>query len=292
MAMTRDAALRVGGAPLFVLIWSTGFVVARAVRGEVDPNLFLASRFGLTMLIFAGVAWALGVPWPRGRAIGQHFLAGVLINGLYLGPSYWAVAHGLPASVMALLGAVQPLMVALAAWGLLGERVGRATWAGLLIGLAGVGLVMAPRMAAGDAGYGSPMVLAAAAVAILSMTAGALMQKTSLAAADLRSASAIQNLGGAVTCAVLALALGEDHWQGDARAWAALGWAAVVLSGMGTTLLLWMLRTGSAARATALLLVVPPLVALETFFLFGDALSPVQIAGFAVAIAGVWLARR
>ncbi len=292
----RARALDAAAAPAFVLIWSTGFLVARLLRGQVDPNLFLAARFGITTLLFVPVALAAGVAWPRGRDALRHLAAGVLIQGLYLGGGYWAVGHGLPAAVMALLGALQPLLVALLARAVLGERVTRRTWAGLLVGVAGVVLVIAPRLAAGGllargGGVATPVVLAVAVGSILSLTAGALVQKTSIAAADLRSASAIQNCGAAVTCAVLALALGEDHWSGGVQSLAALVWSGVALSGIATTLLVWMLRHGEAARVSAVLLLVPPLVAVQTFFLFGDTLTAIQVFGFAVTIAGVWLAR-
>ena len=279
-------------APAFVLIWSTGFVVARAVRGEIDPELFLTARFGLTALMFVPLAMAAGVRWPRGRTVWRHTLAGVLLNGLYLGPSYWAVAHGLPAAVMALLGSLQPLLVALAARAFLGETVLGRTWLGLLIGVGGAALVIGPRLAAGDGSIGPPLVVAVSLSGIFSMTAGTLLQKTSMAGVDLRASSAVQNFGGAAATAVLALLLGESHWATGLPQWASLGWAVLVLSGMGTTLLVWMVRNGNATRASALLLLVPPLVAVETFFLFGETLTFVQMLGFAVTLGGVWLARK
>jgi drug/metabolite transporter (DMT)-like permease len=279
-------------AVLFVLIWSTGFVVARAVRGEVDPNLFLTARFALTALLFVGLALAAGVPWPRGRDLRRHLFAGTLISGVYLAATYWAVANGMPAAIMALLGSMQPLLVALLARAMLGERVSLRTWAGLLIGLAGVALVLAPRIAAGGEGVGSPVVVTVAVLGILSLTGGTLIQKTSLATADLRAASAVQNAGATAVAGLTALLLGEAHWTAGVLPWAALGWAVLVLSGGGTTLLIWMVRRGDATRASALLLLVPPLVAVQTFLLFGEALTSVQLAGFAVALCGVWLARR
>jgi drug/metabolite transporter (DMT)-like permease len=290
--MRGVAALEAGAGPTFVLVWSTGFIVARMLRGAVDPNLFLAVRFALTAALFVPLVFAARARWPRGRDVPRHLAAGVLIQGIYLGGGYWAVAHGLPAAVMALIGALQPLLVALLARATIGERVSRRTWTGLLIGLSGVCLVIVPRLASGDGSVGSPLVLAVAVVGIVSMTVGTLVQKTSLAGADLRAASAIQNAGAAGACAVFALALGEDHWGGGMPPLLALGWASVFLSGGGTTLLVWMVRRGAAARVSALLLLVPPVVAVETYLLFGDTLTVVQIAGFAVAIAGVWLARR
>jgi len=288
----KPSPLEAAAAPAFVVIWSTGFVVARLIRGTVDPELFLAARFVLIAVLFVPLVLATGAAWPRGRDIARHLAAGMLINGLYLGASFWAVANGLPAAVNALIGALQPLLVALLSRAVLGERVTRRTWVGLLVGLAGVALVIAPRLASGDGSVGSPLVLAVAFAGIVSMTVGALVQKTSLAGADLRAASALQNAGAAAVCGLAALVLGEDRWTGGAASLAALAWSGVIVSGGGTTLLVWMIRRGAAARASALLLAVPPLVAVETFVIFGDRLTLVQMLGFAVAIGGVWLARR
>lgn len=281
-----------GTAPiLFVLIWSTGFLVARAVAPYADPNLFLLVRFCLVTALFAGLAVAAGAAWPRGRALGWHLAAGGLLHGIYLGAGYWAVGRGLAAGVMALFGALQPLFSAVLAIALMGERLAWRIWAGLMVGLAGVGLVVAPKLLATGAGSVSPFVVAVALLGIVAATVGTSVQQTSLAAADIRSASAVQNAGAAVVAATLALLLGETRWLPDLALYASLAWSVLVLSGGGTTLLVWMVRGGEATRATALLFVVPPLAATEAYLVFGEALLPVQLLGFAVAMAGVLLVR-
>ena len=128
-------------------------------------------------------------------------------------------------------------------------------------------------------------------VAVGAITAGTLFQKTSLAKADIRSASAVQNLGAALVAAVLAFALGEHRWIASPTLWVSLAWGIVMLSGISVTLLVWMVRRGDAARATALMFLAPPLAALEGYVGFGETLLPLQIAGFAVALVGVLLAR-
>lgn len=290
---------------LFVALWSTGFVVARAIAPYADPNLFLLARFGGTALLFACVALALRAPWPRGRELGKHLFAGALLQGVYLGASYWAVAQGLSAGVMALLGALQPLLTSALAAPLFGERLTTRRWQGLSLGLAGVVLVLMPKLLAAAAGipaasaagapgaHASPLLVVLVAVlAVGAITAGTLYQKTSLAKADIRSASAVQNAGAAVVAALLALALGEHRWIASTTLWISLAWGIAMLSGVGVTLLVWMVRHGDAARATALLFLAPPLAALESWLLFGETLAPVQIAGFGVALAGVLIARR
>lgn len=283
-------------AAVFVVLWSTGFVVARAITPYADPNLFLLARFGGTASIFALVALATRAAWPRGRDFGKHLMTGALLQGVYLGAGYWAVAQGLSAGVMALLGALQPLATAAVAAPLFGERLSRRGWYGMALGLAGVVLVLQPKLASATppAPHGTApawLVVLISIVAVGAITAGTLFQKTSLARADIRSASAIQNFGAALVAAVLALALGEHRWIASATLWASLAWGIVMLSGVSVTLLVWMVRRGDAARATALLFLAPPLAALEGYLGFGETLLPVQIAGFAFALVGVLLAR-
>lgn len=285
---------------LFVFLWSTGFVVARAIAPYADPNLFLLARFGGTAALFACIALAVRAPWPRGREVGKNLFAGALLQGVYLGAGYWAVAQGVSAGVMALLGALQPLLTAAVAARLFGERLTPRRWAGLALGLAGVVLVLLPKLqsighpaGAAAPGHAAPLLVVIVAVlSVISITAGTLYQKTSLAQSDIRSASAVQNAGAALVAVVLALTLGETRWIASTTLWVSLAWGIAMLSGAGVTLLVWMVRNGDAARATALLFLAPPLAALESWWLFGETLSPIQIAGFAVALAGVLLARR
>jgi drug/metabolite transporter (DMT)-like permease len=276
-------------AALFVVIWSTGFIVAKFVARVADPNLFLTVRCALAGLLFLGVAIAGRAKWPHGREIPKHLLAGMLLQGGYLGGTYWAVGQGLAPGVMALLGALQPLLTAVVAIVVLREIPSRRTWAGLLLGVGGVALVLMPGVAAGGVGGVPAQVFVVAIAAVLSLTAGTVLQKTSIAAADLRASSVLQNAGAAAMVGLLALARGESRWIPGAALWGSLAWASLVLSGLGTLLLVWMVRRGRAANVASLLLLAPPLAATEAYLLFGDRLTALQIGGFAIALAGVFL---
>lgn len=278
---------------LFIVIWSTGFLVGRGVAAHADPFWFLAVRFACVAAAFAAIALWARAPWPRGgRRIGLQLLAGALMSGVYLGPSWWAMSKGLPAGVMALIGALQPLFTALISVAL-GRRLSRLTWAGLALGFGGVALVLEPKLAAvGGNALSLPVVLVAAG-SIFSLTVGSMVQKSPLlASGDLRSASAVQNLGAAAVLLLMALAVGQPHWDGSALLWGYLAYAVIMLSLGGATLLIWLMRQGEATRTAALLLVVPPLAALEAWWIFGETLSALQLLGFVLAIGGVALARR
>ena len=281
-----------GFAALFVLIWSTGFIVAKAIVPYADPNLFLTVRCVLACLLFLGIAVAARAPWPRWREVPKHVLAGVLLQGGYLGGTYWAVEQGLAPAVMALLGSLQPLLTAVLASFVLREIPTRRTWFGLLLGVSGVALVLLPRFVSvsrDGAGALPAGVLVVAIIAVLSLTAGTVLQKTSVAAADIRASSVLQNAGAALVVGPLAWARHETRWISSIELWASLAWASLVLSGLGTLLLVWMVRRGRAANVASLLLLAPPLAAAETYLLFGDRLTPVQLAGFAIALLGVFL---
>lgn len=276
-------------AALFVAIWSTGFIVAKAIVPVADPDLFLTARCTLAGLLFLGIAVVARVPWPRRREIPKHLLAGVLLQGGYLGGTYWAVGQGLAPGVMALIGSLQPLLTAVLAIVVLREIPTRRTWSGLLLGVSGVALVMVPGFLATGSGAMSASVVAVAVGAVLSLTVGTVLQKTSIATADLRASAVLQNVGAAATVGMLTWARGETRWIPGVALWAALAWAALVLSGLGTLLLVWMIRRGRAANVASLLLLAPPLAAAEAYLLFGDRLTAIQIAGFAIALVGVLL---
>lgn len=276
----------------FVLLWSTGFIVARAIKPFADPNLFLAARFGGTALLLALVAFAVRAKWPARGEVGKHLFAGALLQGIYLGLGYWAVARGLSAGVMALLGALQPLLTAVVAAPLFGERLPARGWLGLTLGLAGVVCVLSPRLVPGAFASANGVVIALALLSVCSITAGTLFQKTSLARTDIWSASAIQNAGAAIVAVGLAAAFQEHRFAPSPLLWASLAWAVLMLSGFAATLLVWMVRHANAARVTALLFLAPPLAALQGWLLFGETLTGLQAAGFALALAGVALARR
>lgn len=276
---------------LFVLMWSSGFVVARATVPHAAPELVLTARMLLSAALLGGMAAIAREKVPRGRRLALHLLAGVLLNGFYLCTSWWAIARGMPAGIMSLLGALQPLVVAVASFGLLGERLAARAWAGLAIGLAGVGLVLAPLLIRG--GHASvPLFVATAAVAsILAMAAGTMIQRGSIGGDPMRVSGAVQNLGGAIVAALATVALGDYRWDGTPALWLGLAWSVLALSVGALSLLVWMTRHQGATRVSALLLLVPPLAAIEAWILFGERLVPVQLAGFVLALGGVLLAR-
>jgi len=276
---------------LFVLIWSTGFIVARGTVPHGAPELILSIRLTLTAVLLGMIALGAGQRAPRGKRLRLHLLAGAMLHGIYLTVSWWAVYHGMPAGIMALLGALQPLMVAVASVVLLGDRLLGRAWAGLAIAIAGVTCVLLPAIERSGAG-GIPLLPAAAGlIAIIGMTGGTLVQRGSIAGDGIWISGAVQNAGGALVAVAAALAIGDMRWDNVPLLWLGLGWSVLGLSAGGLSLLIWLVRTQGPTRMSMLLLLVPPLAAVEAWLLFGERLGPVQLVGFALALVGVLLGR-
>lgn len=296
MPSPQLTAFFIRAAPLtFALFWSSGFIVAKYAVLDADPFTFLVARFAATIVILASIAVASRAPWPASAREAAHsMMAGVLLHGGYVGGVWWAVAQGLPAGISGLITAAQPLLTAVLAAPLLGERVTRRQWCGIVVGFIGIVLVLAPRLSVVDTAVlgtvALPMIVNFGAT--VSVTLGTFYQKRFVAGADLRTGTCLQFVGALAVVAPIALATETLRFDVNATLLAALAWSVLVMSMAAIALLLLMIRHGELSRVAMLIYLVPPLTALEAFILFGESLSAVQVIGMAVTAAGVWLATR
>lgn len=295
-AMTQSTpatrALIAAAPVLFVLMWATGFVVARLSAPHADPLTFLTIRFPIAGVIFAAIALALRAPWPGPRQAFHAIVAGVFLHGAYLGPVYWAVAHGMPAGVSALIVGLQPLMTAiLAAW-MVKETIALRHWLGLAVGILGVALVVSPKLQSGFAGGITPVTTAVNVFGALAISFGTVYQKRFATALNLASGGTWQYVGASIAVAVPALLTEDFRFDGSFDAWFALGWSVVVLSLGAITLLMLLIRLGDVGRVASLIFLVPGVSALMAYGLFGETLTPVQILGMAVCAGAVLIVTR
>lgn len=278
---------------LFVLLWSTGFIGAKLGLPYAEPLTFLSTRYVLVIAVMLAVVIVSRAPWPRSWTMAGHIAAtGLMVHGLYLGGVFMSIKHGLPAGVTALVVGMQPLLTAVGAGALLGERVSPRQWLGLVLGFVGVALVVGGRaqlgLPAGDLWH----MLWPALVALLGITAGTLYQKRHCPSFDLRTGSVIQFLPALLLTALVAAQTETLHIEWHGRFVFALLWLVLVLSVGAISLLNLLIRQGSATNVASLFYLTPPVTALIAWALFGETLSPMAIAGMGVAVSGVWLARR
>lgn len=274
---------------LFVVLWSTGFIGARYAMPWAEPFGFLAARFGLAFLILGAIAFALGtLRWNRRDAM-LSAVAGVLMHGIYLGGVFWAVRQGLGAGLVALIVGLQPLFTTLLAGTFLGETILPRHWLGLVAGLAGVVIVLLPKLAGSLDGVTGPT-LAAAFVAVAGMSAGTVLQKRFGSTGDLVTGTAWQYAGATVVMAAGALMFETGTFVLTTELVLAMAWLVFVLSIGAIFLLMVMIRDGAMAKVSALFYLVPAVTAVMAWVLFDEALTWMQVGGMALATFGVALA--
>lgn len=293
-ARVRSAAIAV--APVvFVLLWSTGFVGAKYGLPYAEPFTFLALRLALAGVLLAALAVALRAAWPADRrSAGRAGVSGLLLHAGYLGGVFFAIDSGLPASVAAVTVSLQPVLTAALAARLLGERLRVVQWLGLVLGVGGVALVLAPGLAgvAGEEGAVPPVGVVSCLVALLCGTAGTLWQKRHGDHIPLLSGTAVQYAAAALALVAVAGVTESMAIQWTAEFVLALVWLVLPLSLGAVLLLLFLLRRGSASGVSSLLYLVPPATAVEAYVLFGEELPPLSLVGVAVTTVGVALVLR
>lgn len=297
MSHRRDSEALLRAMPLvFVLIWSTGFIVARYGMPHAPPLGFLAWRYVFSILCFLPWILVARVAWPATRTQWLHLsVTGVLMHAGYLGGVWAAVKAGMGSGLVALIVGLQPVLTAI--WlSARGSAVTRRQWVGLSLGFAGLALVVARKF--GQGGEADPLNLALALLALLSITIGTLYQKHFVAPCDVRSANAVQLIAALVVTLPLALFENETMgWTAQTGGvnWelvAAMAWSVLGLTLGGSSLLYLLIQRGAATSVTSLLYMVPPTTALMAWLLFSEPITLLTITGTVLTAVGVSLVVR
>lgn len=273
---------------VFVLLWSTGFIVARYGTADSGPLTFLAIR----VLIAAVILWVLSrltrevVLTPREKVI--QMISGLGIHGLYLGGVFVAIDLGLPSGVSALIAALHPVMTTVFGRVLLREEMNlRRIW-GVLFGCVGVVVVVVER--GGATNSVSMGALVAMAIAVLGMSAGTLVQRQFAVSTPLLGGTAWQYLSSSAVFFVGATLVERWNFSPTAQSLGALAWSVGVLSLGAILIMLWLLKRQAASQVSSLFFLTPALSTVQGSLLFGESLGVLSVFGLVVALLGVWLA--
>jgi drug/metabolite transporter (DMT)-like permease len=270
---------------LFILIWSSGYVVAKAAAPYADALTFLLWRYAGVVLLMLALALIARAKWPSRRDMLHLAVAGIGIQAIYLGGVWVAIRHGMPAGVAALIVNLQPVLTAALAV-FVHERVSSRQWVGIALGFVGVLLVVANKL--GTQGMTlAPVLLCLGS--LLGMTLATLYQKRFVSQFDLRTGQVVQFIAAIIATLPFALAFEQGHIEWNSQVIAVMLWSIVVLTGGGISLMFFMLREGQATRVTGLMYLVPSVAALMAWLMFGERLSINAIVGMIVTLLGVFL---
>lgn len=276
---------------IFVLIWSSGFIVAKYAFPHSDVIFFLSIRLIIAAVILGTVAKILGhsLRLSRGELLAST-LVGVSLHAIYLGGVWEAISLGAPAGISAVITSLQPVLVSILAIYLLGERLTRTALFGLIFGFIGVLIVLQPSFK--ESGAMTGINLALLILALAGSTFSTLSQRRFGINVPLLVGTTYQFLIAGVMLAVLSLITGDTFIEWTIQSSLAMAWAVFVTSIAAVLLLLWMLSQGSAAKVSSLLYLVPPMTAIQALILFGEKLNAQTIIGIAITALGVALVQR
>jgi drug/metabolite transporter (DMT)-like permease len=283
---------------IFVLIWSTGFIVAKFGLPFAPPLTFLAIRYFFSIVCFLVWIWLARAVWPSDKKQWQHLaVSGVLMHAGYLGGVWVAIKAGMGSGLTALIVGFQPVLTALWLTWLNTDKSGTSSlpavtqrqWLGLLLGLFGLLLVVARKF--GTTSEVTLLTFAATVFALLCITAGTLYQKRYVSAADVRTANVIQ-LGAALVVTLPFTMLETEAIVWNTSFVGAMAWAVLALTLGGSSLMFMLIQRGAATTVTSLLYLVPPTTALMAWVLFGEAITFVTVLGIILTAVGVSLVVR
>ena len=273
---------------IFVVLWSTGFVGTKYVLRDAEPLTYLAIRMAVVVVLMAIIVAVARPRWPDRSGIAHSVVAGLLVHGFYLGGTAVAIAHSIPAGLSALIPGLQPILTSTLANRWLGERVTPLQWTGLLLGLAGVVLILHGRPMSGEAGWG----WLASGVSLVSITLGTLYQRRYCNAIDWRAGNLVQFVAVLIFFGVAAWLFESRvvHWTSEFVL--SVAWLAVMLSIGSIGLLYWLIRRSAATSVASLFYLVPAVTAAMAYVLFGEQLDDIAMAGMVACAAAVFLVNR
>ena len=274
---------------VFVLIWSTGFIVARFAMPYSPPMTFLWVRYLLSILAFwLWIRWAR-VAWPQSRAQWWHLgVTGVFMHAGYLSGVWVAVKAGMGSGLSALIVGFQPVLTAI--WlSSQGGQVTRRQWGGLLLGFVGLVLVVSRKLQ--DTLEVTPWTFSLAVLALFSITIGTLYQKRHVQSCDVRTANTVQLMAAALVTLPL-VALESEAVQWHPSLFGAMAWSVLGMTLGGSSLFYMLIQRGAAASVSSLMYLVPPCTATIAWLLFDEPITVATLAGMALTALGVSLVVR
>lgn len=272
-------------APAFIVTWASGYIVAKLAANDAEALSFLVYRYAGVVLLMLVLALAARATWPSARDAAHIAIAGVLIQAVYLGGVWVSIRMGLSAGLAALIVNMQPVLTACLFFAT-GDQISKRQVAGILVGFVGVVIVLAAKLATASF-LMVPVLLCV--LALFGNTLGVIYQKRKVPQFDMRTGQVIQFAASLVATLPFALVFESFtvNWTRDVVI--AMIWSVFILSGIGISLMFYLLRSGSVTNVTSTMYVVPGLTAFFAWILFDERLTWNVVAGMIVTLAGVYL---
>ena len=274
---------------IFIILWSSAFITTKPLTDNSDPFSALAFRFFLVSLGFAIYSiYTNQKLLVNKKNIIESLLSGVLFHGLYLGGVFYSVSKGMPTGIAALIVTLQPILTNALSGPILNEKVTFKQWLGVILGFIGSAMVLGL-----DIGVEIPVLgLAATIIALLAITTSTLWQKKISNNLSLGVSNFYQAVGGFLFHIVIIVLFANPYINFNKTFLIAMAHQVFLVSFGAFTILMFLIKKNSASKTVSIFFLIPPTSALMAWFFLGEKLSNLDIVGFLIATAGVYIATR
>ena len=275
---------------VFCLLWSFAFVAGKIGVTYCPPLILLAARFSLAGILILGITALRGERWSLSLRDTLVFaLIGVANNALYLGLGYTGLKT-VSAGLGGLIVSANPVFTAVFAALLLNEQLTWRKIVGLVLGIAGVGLIVWHRMSVGtDSLHGILFTLASLA----SIVAGTILFKLLAPKGSLWIGNGVQNIAAGIVLIPFALTL--SNVSDIVPNWQLLGsFVFLTLGGSVLAYVIWfhLLRVCGATAASAYHFLMPPLAMMFAWIVLGEHVAARDLLGIIPVALGIYLVTR
>ena len=274
---------------LFVFFWSSAFVSGQIIVQSASPFASLSFRFIIVALGFIIFAKIFNEKiFVKKSLIYQSAITGILFHGFYLGGVFFSYSVGLSATLSALIVGLQPVLTNILSGPVLKEKVTITQWVGILLGLIGTVLVIGL-----DIGKSIPILgIIASIVALIGATTATIWQKKFTNKLSLSVNNFYQAVAAAIFLFLASLMFEVSYIKFSASFIFSMGWQIIMVSFGAFTILMYLIKIGTASKTSNLFFLVPPTTAVMAWFVLGEELYRNDLMGLMIASIGVFIATR
>lgn len=273
----------------FIILWSSAFITGKVIVEHGSPFASLSFRFAIVALGF--LCFAIFYKEKiliNPKNILESSFSGILFHGLYLGGCFYSFSIGVPAGISALIVSMQPILTNFLAGPLLNEKVSWKQWIGIILGFSGTILVLGF-----DVGNEIPIKgLIATLIALIAATTGTLWQKKLSSNLPLSVSNFYQAIGASIFLFFVMLLFEDPFINFNLKFIFAMSWQIIAVSFGAFTILMYLIKIGSASKTSNLFFLIPPVSALMAWLFLNEKIYTNDLIGLLICSCGVYIASK
>jgi len=274
---------------IFILLWSSAFITTKPIIDNSDPFAALGFRFFFVAIGFYLFSLYLkhSIIINKKNLI-ESIFSGVLFHGFYLGGVFYSISIGMPTGIAALIVTLQPVLTNALSGPILGEKVTRKQWTGVLLGFIGAALVLGL-----DVGSDIPLLgLFATIVALIAITISTIWQKKLSNNLPLPVSNFYQAIGGCMFHILIIIIFTEPYIDFSQTFLIAMSHQIFLVSFGAFTILMYLIKNNSASKTVSIFFLIPATSAFMAWLFLNESLNNLDLLGFLITTIGVYIATR